>query len=163
MIHKRTHILAALCGVLAAGACDKARTTTEPVGDPLFLTNGPDSATRPAPDTSGQRSTTPRVISGSVIGMGPAGDTAAYEAVRGVSVSIRLPDDSTAHVRGRTVATAVTDASGHFSFGEVAPRGYLLEAVPPSGTPYRTTSWGFAVGDWSPRAVELTVVLSRGQ
>lgn len=150
-------------GAAAALACSSDSTPTQPGGTPLFLTNGPDSASRPAPDTTGARSNAPRSMSGSVIGMGPAGDTANYAKVAGVSVSIRLPDDSAAHVRGRTAASAVTDANGHFSFGQVAPGGYILEALPPAGSPYHSTSWAFVIGDWSPAAVELGVVLYRAQ
>lgn len=150
-------------GAAAAVACSSDSPPTLPGGPPLFLTNGPDSASRPAPDTTGARSNAPRSMSGSVIGMGSAGDTANYAKVAGVSVSIRLPDDSVAHVRGQTVASAVTDANGNFSFGQVAPRAYILEAVPPAGSPYRITSWGFVIGDWSPSAVELGVVLYRAQ
>lgn len=148
-------------GTAVALACGGDATPSEPGGTPLFLTNGQDSANRPAPDTSGPRSNTPRSMGGTVIGMGPAGDTAHYANVAGVTVSIRLPDDSSAHVRGQTVASAVSDANGRFSFGQVAPRGYILEAVPPAGSPYRTTSWAFVIGDWSPTVVELGVVLYR--
>lgn len=161
MSHNRLIELLVACGIATAIACGGDGATTQPLGQPLFLTNGSDSATRPAPDTSGPRSNTPRSMSGTVIGMGPAGDTANYAKVAGVSVSIRLPDDSTAHVRGRVAASAVTDASGHFSFGQVAPGGYILEAIPPAGSPYQTISWGFAIGDWSPSAVELQVVVYR--
>jgi hypothetical protein len=153
--------LLVVCSTVAALACGGDTTPTQPPGPPLFLTNGSDSATRPAPDTSGPRSSTPRAVTGTVIGMGPVGDTANYAQVAGVSVSIRLPDDSAAHVRGQVVASAVTDAAGHFSFGEVAPRGYILEAVPPAASPFGTTSWAFVIGDWSPSAVELQVVLYR--
>ena len=159
--HHRLISLLAACGAAVALACGSDRAPTEPGGTPLFLTNGRDSATRPAPDTTGPRSNSLRTLSGTALGLGPAGDTANYTKVAGVSVSIRLPDDSTAHVRGQIVASAVTDANGQFSLGQVAPRGYILEAVPPSGSPYRTTSWGFAIGDWSPSAVELGVVLYR--
>jgi len=96
-----------------------------------------------------------------VSGIGPAGDTANYSKVAGVSVTIRLPDDSAAHVRGKTVASAVTDANGHFSLGQVAPGGYILEAIPPAGSPFKSTYWGFAIGDWTPNALELGVWLSR--
>lgn len=161
MSHRRMIAILSICGLAATVACGSDRTTTEPGGTPLFLTNGPDSATRPSPDTTGRRSNQPRSVSGTVIGMGPAGDTASYSKVAGVDVSIRLPDDSAAHVRGQTVAHAVTDATGHFSFGQVAPGGFILEAVPPSGSPYRTTSWAFVIGDWSPSSVELGVVLYR--
>lgn len=153
--------LLVMCGATVALACGGDASPTQPSGTPLFLTNGRDSASRPAPDSSGPRSNTPRSMSGTVIGMGPAGDTANYANVAGVNVSIRLPDDSVAHVRGQTVASAITDASGHFSFGQVAPRGYILEAVPPETSPYRTTSWAFVIGDWSPSAAELQVVLYR--
>lgn len=158
--HRGIALLSA-CVTVFALACGADGTPTGPGGSPLFLTNGRDSATRPAPDTTGPRSTGPRSMSGTVIGMGPAGDTANYTKVAGVNVSIRLPDDSAAHVRGQTVASAVTDANGHFSFGQVAPRGYILEAVPPAGSLYQTTSWAFVIGDWSPAAVELGVVLYR--
>jgi hypothetical protein len=161
MSSRRLIGLVAVCGAAIALACGSDGTPTETGGTPLFLTNGSDSASRPAPDTSGPRSNTPRSMSGTVIGMGPAGDTANYAKVAGVNVSIRLPDDSAAHVRGQTVASAVTDGNGHFSFGQVAPRGYILEAVPPAGSPYQTTSWAFVIGDWSPSAVELQVVLYR--
>ena len=161
MIHRRLLGLFTACGIVAAVACGSDRTPTEPGTTPLFLTNGPDSATRPAPDTTGPRSNGSRSMSGTVIGMGPAGDTANYAKVAGVDVSIRLPDDSVAHVRGQTVAHAVTDATGHFSFGQVAPGGFILEAVPPAGSPYRTTSWAFVIGSWSPSSVELGVVLYR--
>jgi hypothetical protein len=161
MSQNRLIALLVACGTAAALACGGDGATTQPLGQPLFLTNGSDSATRPAPDTSGPRSNTPRSISGTVIGMGPAGDSANYAKVAGVSVSIRLPDDSAAHIRGQVVASAVTDANGHFSFGQVAPRGYILEAVPPAASAYQTISWGFAIGDWSPSAVELQVVLYR--
>jgi len=149
------------CGTAVALACGGDAAPSEPGGTPLFLTNGQDSASRPAPDTSGPKSNVPRSMSGTVIGMGPVGDTANYVKVAGVNVSIRLPDDSSAHVRGQTVASAVSDATGHFSLGQVAPRGYILEAVPPAGSPYHTTSWAFVIGDWSPSAVELGVVLYR--
>ena len=161
MSNRRLIGLLVACGAVAALACGGDAAPTQPNGTPLFLTNGRDSATRPAPDTTGPRSNTPRSMSGTVIGMGPAGDTANYAKVAGVTVSIRLPDDSAAHVRGQTAASAVTDANGHFSFGQVAPRGYILEAVPPAGSPYRTTSWAFVIGDWSPSSVELGVVLYR--
>lgn len=161
MSYRRPLTLLTTAGLVLLLACGSDRAPTAPGNTPLFLTNGSDSATRPAPDTSGPRSNTPRSMSGTVIGMGPAGDTANYAKVAGVSVSIRLPDDSAAHVRGQTVASATTDANGHFTFGQVAPRGYILEAVPPSGSPYRTTSWAFVIGDWSPATVELQVVLYR--
>ena len=161
MSSRRLIALVAVCGAAFSLACGSDRAPSEPGGTPLFLTNGSDSATRPAPDTTGPRSNAPRSMSGAVIGMGPAGDTANYAKVAGVNVSIRLPDDSAAHVRGRTAASAVTDANGHFSFGQVAPGGYILEAVPSAGSPYRTTSWAFVIGDWSPSAVELQVVLYR--
>ncbi|HSQ29822.1 MAG TPA: hypothetical protein VLN49_08230 [Gemmatimonadaceae bacterium] len=94
-------------------------------------------------------------------GIGPAGDSANYSKVAGVSVTIRLPDDSAAHVRGQTVASAVTDATGNFSLGKVAPGGYILEVIPPAGSPFKSTSWGFSIGSWSPNAVELGVWLHR--
>ena len=161
MSHRRLITLLTVAAVSTVIACGSDRTSTEPGGTPLFLTNGPDSATRPTPDTTGARSSGPRSMSGTVIGMGPAGDTANYAKVAGVQVSIRLPDDSVAHVRGQTVAHAITDANGHFSFGQVAPGGFILEAVPPAGSPYRTTSWAFVIGNWSTPAVELGVVLYR--
>ena len=161
MSHRRLLALLAACGIVAAVACGSDRTATGPGVTPLFLTNGPDSAAQPTPDTTGPRSNGPRSMSGAVLGIGPAGDTANYAKVAGVNVSIRLPDDSVAHVRGQTVAHAVTDANGHFSFGQVAPGGFILEAVPPAGSPYGTTSWAFVIGDWSPSSVELGVVLYR--
>lgn len=163
MSHPRLLTVFLAIGAAAALACSSDRAPTQPDGTPLFLTNGPDSASRPAPDTTGARSSGPRSVSGSVTGMGPIGDSANYVNVAGVSVSIRLPDDSAAHVRGQTVASAVTDANGHFSFGQIAARGYILEAVPPAGGPYRTTSWAFVIGDWSPATVELGVVLYRAE
>src|SRR5512146_311604 len=148
------------CAAIAI-ACGSDSSPTGPNRTPLFITNGPDSGSQPAPDTSGPRSTTPRSITGSVNGIGPAGDSANYSKVAGVSVTIRLPDDSAAHVRGKPVASAVTAANGNFSLGQVAPGGYIFEAIPSAGSPFKSTYWGFSIGDWSPNAVVLGVWLHR--
>ena len=161
MSNKRLFPLLVIGCAAIAIACGSDNSPTGPNRTPLFITNGPDSGSKPAPDTSGPRSTTPRSISGSVNGIGPAGDSANYSKVAGVSVTIRLPDDSAAHVRGKTVASAVTDADGNFSLGKLAPGGYIFEAIPPAGSPFKSTYWGFSIGDWSPAAVVLGVWLHR--
>lgn len=161
MSHKRVFSLLVVGCAAIAIACGSDSSPTGPNRTPLFITNGPDSGSQPVPDTSGPRSTTPRSITGSVSGIGPAGDSANYSKVAGVSVTIRLPDDSAAHVRGKTVASAVTDANGNFSLGTVAPGGYIFEAIPPAGSPFKSVYWGFSIGDWSPNAVVLGVWLSR--
>lgn len=161
MSHKRVYSLLVVGCAVVAIACGSDNSPTGPNRTPLFITNGPDSGSQPAPDTSGPRSTTPRSITGTVSGIGPAGDSADYSKVAGVSVTIRLPDDSAAHVRGKTVASAVTEANGNFSLGVIAPGGYIFEAIPPAGSPFKSTYWGFSIGDWSPNAVVLGVWLHR--
>lgn len=161
MSNKRLFPLLVVGCAAIAIACGSDNSPTGPNRTPLFITNGPDSGSQTPPDTSGPRSTTPRTVTGTVNGIGPAGDSANYSRVAGVSVTIRLPDDSAAHVRGQTVASAVSDATGHFSLGQVAPGGYILEVIPPAGSPFKGISWGFLIGSWSPNAVELGVWLHR--
>lgn len=141
-------------------ACNDA-TPVSPTGGPLYLTNGPDSAAQPGPNPNGPTSSNPRLVTGTALGMGPAGDTASYSKVAAVAVTIRLPDDSATHTRGQQVAAATSDASGHYSLGSVKPGAYILEAVPPSSSPYKTTSWGFLISEHMPDRIELGVVLYR--
>ena len=47
MSHRRLITLLTVAAVSTVVACGSDRTSTEPGGTPLFLTNGPDSATRP--------------------------------------------------------------------------------------------------------------------
>jgi protocatechuate 3,4-dioxygenase beta subunit len=93
--------------------------------------------------------------------MGPAGDTASYSKVAGVVVTIRVPDDSASHTRGQLVAAATSDANGRYSLGSIKPGAYVLEAVPPSASPYKPTTWGFLITDYMPDRIELGVVLYR--
>jgi hypothetical protein len=64
-------------------------------------------------------------------------------------------------MRGQQVASATSSADGTFSFGAVPPGPYILEATPPSGSPYKVTSWGFIINEHAPSRIELGVVLYR--
>ena len=152
-------LLLASAGILAL-ACSEAAPVS-PTGAPLYLTNGPDSAAQPGPNPNGPTSSSPRLVFGTALGMGPAGDTASYSKVAGVAVTIRLPDDSAPLRRGQQVAAATSDPSGHYSLGSVKPGTYILEALPPSSSPFRTTSWGFLISEHMPDRIELGVVLYR--
>lgn len=155
-----------LGGLLVAGiatialACGDVGGITA-TGPALYLTNGSDSASQPRPDSSGPRSSSPRAVAGTALGMGPMGDTASYSKVSAVAVTVRLPDDSASHTRGQQVAAATSDANGRYSLGGIKPGAYVLEAVPPSTSPYKTTTWGFLITDYMPDRIELGVVLYR--
>jgi hypothetical protein len=159
----RFHALLVAGITTVALACGDVGTITA-TGSALYLTNGSDSASQPRRDSSGSRSSSPRAVAGTALGMGPAGDTASYSKVAGVAVTIRLPDsrdDSASHTRGQQVAAATSDANGRYSLGGIKPGAYILEAVPPSTSPYKTTTWGFLITDYMPNRIELGVVLYR--
>lgn len=147
-------------GVAVLAACGGSGPAEPFTGDPLYLTNGPDSSSHPGP-TSGQTSNAPRTVTGWVLGMGPAGDTANYARVSGTVVTIRLPDDSATNTRGQQVASATSGADGTFSLGAVRPGPYILEATPPASSPYQVTHWGFIITEYVPSRIELGVVLYR--
>ena len=158
-MHRRPSFAAILISAafIACGGTSPADPLT---GSPLFLTNGPDSSSHPGP-TSGSTSSAARTVTGRVLGMGPAGDTANYARVSGTALTIRQPDDSAAHTRGQQVASATSGGDGTFSFGTVKPGPYILEATPAPGGPYKVTSWGFIVSEYAPSRIELGVVLYR--
>ena len=159
MSHRFHAVLVAGITTIAL-ACGDVGTITA-TGPALYLTNGSDSASQPRPDSSGPISSSPRAVAGTALGMGPAGDTANYSKVAGVAVTIRLPDDSASHTRGQQVAAATSDGNGRYSLGGIKPGAYVLEAVPPSASPYKTTTWGFLITDYMPDRIELGVVLYR--
>jgi hypothetical protein len=148
-----------LC-VAVLAACSGSGPAAPFTGDPLYLTNGPDSSNHTGP-SSGQTSNASRSVTGWVLGMGPAGDTANYTRVSGTVVTLRLPDDSASNTRGQQVASATSGSDGTFSLGPVKPGPYILEATAPASSPYRVTHWGFIITEYAPSRIELGVVLYR--
>ena len=155
---RRLLVALALCGAAAIACHDSS--PTGPALQPLYITNGPDSATHSG-TAGGQQSTSPREVGGWVMGMGPTGDTANYARVAGVLVTVRMPDDSSTNTRGQQVGSATSASDGTFSFGKLAPGPYILEATPPSGSPYAPIHWGFLVSEYAPQEIQLGVVLYR--
>jgi hypothetical protein len=111
---------------------------------------------QPGPDTLGNAkpSTDPRLVVGTVIGMGPASDSANYQKVAGATVVWTSSD-------GKELARAVTAADGSFSLGSFKPAVYTLTVTPPANGPYKGVQWAFPIGEYSPAKVELTIWLGR--
>jgi hypothetical protein len=107
------------------------------------------------PDTLGAKpSTEPRLVTGTVIGMGPPSDSANYQKLAGATVVWASAD-------GTELARVTTSADGSFSLGSYKPASYMLTVTPPTSSPYKGIQWAFVVGDFSPAKVDLSVVLGR--
>ena len=111
---------------------------------------------QPGPDTAGtvKRSTEPRAVSGTVIGMGPASDSANYQKVAGATVVWTSAD-------GKELARAVTGADGSYTLGSFKPATYKLTVTPPSNGPFKGIEWAFIISEYSPEKVDITVWLGR--
>jgi hypothetical protein len=111
---------------------------------------------QPVPDTLGNAkpSTDPRLVVGTVMGMGPASDSANYEKVAGATVVWTSSD-------GKELARAVTAADGSFSLGSFKPALYTLTVTPPASGPYKGVQWAYPIGEYSPAKVDVTVWLGR--
>jgi hypothetical protein len=111
---------------------------------------------QPGPDTVGNAkpSTDPRLVVGTVIGMGPPSDSANYQKVAGATVVWTSSD-------GKELARAMTAADGTFSLGSFKPAVYTLTVTPPANGPYKGVQWALPIGEYSPAKVELTVWLGR--
>ena len=109
----------------------------------------------PVPDTGGVKpSTEPRAVSGTVLGMGPASDSANYVKVAGATVTWTSVD-------GKELARVVTGADGKFSLGSYKPGTYMFAVTPPSSSPFRGVQWAFIMSEYSPAAIDLTTTLGR--
>ena len=153
--------------IVAAVACsdsgtlqpDVPRTTLGTSGQTDTSKSPPTTNPNPpqtGPDTIGSQkpSTDPRLVAGTVIGMGPASDSANYQKVAGATVVWTSAD-------GKELARAVTAADGSFSLGSFKPATYTLTVTPPATGPYKGIQWAFIIGEYSPAKIDLTVWLGR--
>ena len=183
MQHVRVLSVFGVCAIAAAVACsdagplqpDAPQTTlgtsgkadtsksTPPTTNPS--TPKPDSGKttppttnpgQPGPDTAGtiKRSTEPRPVSGTVIGMGPASDSANYQRVAGATVVWKSVD-------GKELARAVTAADGSYSLGSFKPATYMLTVTPSSNSPYKGIEWAYIISEFAPEKLEINVWLGR--
>ena len=155
------------CAIVAAVACsdagplqpDASRTSIGTSGQTDTSKSGSPPTTnpgRPGPDTAGtvKRSTEPRLVSGTVIGMGPASDSANYQKVAGATVIWSSAD-------GKELARAVTASDGSYTLGSFKPATYKLSVTPPSNGPFKGVEWPFVISEYSPEKVDINVWLGR--
>jgi len=109
----------------------------------------------PGPDTGGIKpSSEPRAVTGTVLGMGPASDSANYVKLAGATVTW-------VGVDGKELAKVVTGADGKFALGSYKPGTYMFSVTPPANSPYKGVQWAFIISEYSPAAIDLTTPLGR--
>jgi hypothetical protein len=156
---------------VTAGQTDTGKTpptnpTTPPAPKPdSAKPTNPTSPTNPTtpPDTGVHLnpSNDPRPIGGTVVGMGPATDTANYQKVAGATVVLSLPADTSNGVPEKEIARATSGVDGTFTLGTFKLGAYTLTVTPPAGSPYKGTHWTFVTGPYSSAKVDLMVWLAR--
>jgi len=131
-------------------------TPTAPKPDSGKTTPPTTNPGQPGPDTAGtvKRSTEPRAVSGTVIGMGPASDSANYQKVAGATVVWSSAD-------GKELARAVTASDGSYTLGSFKPATYKLSVTPPATGPFKGVEWPFVISEYSPEKVDINVWLGR--
>jgi len=144
-----------LASVATTGQTDTGKT-------PPTNPGGPTGPTTP-PDTGSQihASTDPRLLGGTVVGMGPAGDTANYQKVAGATVVLSIPADTAAGTPEKEITRTTSGADGTFSLGTFKLGVYALTVTPASGSPFKSAHWAFLIDQYSPAKVNLSVWLGR--
>jgi len=166
----RTWTVSALgaLAIVTAIACSDSGALGPDAQRTVVATNGQSDTTKSTPPTtnpstpkpdSGKTQPTspssePRLVSGTVIGMGPVSDSANYQKVAGATVVWSSSD-------GKELARAVSAADGSFSLGSFKPATYMLSVTPPASGPFKGTQWSYPIGEYSSAKVELTVWLGR--
>jgi hypothetical protein len=95
------------------------------------------------------------------LGLLPGPDTLATEPVAGATITVTR----VAGINGDTLnpsvsaGTAVTNTRGEASFRDLPGGYYTILATPPSGSPYRVTTWGLGAPRTS--VVNVRIVLRR--
>jgi hypothetical protein len=156
--------------VATTGQTDTSKTsptnpTTPPAPKPDSGKGNPTSPTNPTtpPDSGGARptpSTDPLPYVGTVMGMGPVGDTANVQKVAGATVVLSLPADTSAGTPEKEIARATSGADGTFSLGTFKLGRYALTVTPPAGSPYKSVHWNIITGSYGGK-VDLMVWLPR--
>lgn len=107
------------------------------------------------PDTGGiKASNEPRLVSGVIMGVGPASDSASFTKIAGAVVTWTAFD-------GKELARATTAADGSYSLGSYVPASYMFKVTPPANSPFRGVEWAFIISPYSTAKIDLTVVLGR--
>ena len=123
----------------------------------------PTNPSAPKPDTGSQihASTDPRSLGGTVIGMGPVGDTANYQKVAGATVVLSIPGDTASGTPDKEITRTTSAADGSFSLGTFDIGVYSLTVRPPVGSQFKNAHWAFHIDQYSPAKVNLMVWLGR--
>ena len=152
-------IAAVACSDSGAVAPDAPLTTLGANGQGDSVNPPPPPPRGPTrPDTAGsiKPSSEPRLVGGTVVGMGPVSDSASYQKVAGATV-IWLSSE------GKELGRAVSAADGTFSLGSYKPGVYTYKVTPPAGGPFKSLEgdWAFIISEYSPATISLSVWLGR--
>ncbi len=141
-----------LANVAASGQSDTGKT---PPGNPTGPTTPPDTG------SPIRGSNDPRLLGGTVVGMGPAGDTANYQKIAGATVVLSSPGDTASGTPDKELARTTSAADGSFSFGTFKIGVYAVTVTPPAGSPFKSAHWAFLIDTYSPEKINLSVWLGR--
>jgi uncharacterized repeat protein (TIGR01451 family) len=79
-----------------------------------------------------------------------AGDSDDEAGIAGVTVNLYRDADANGVPDGGVIATTSTDSDGHYRFDNLAPGGYVVEVVTPSGYVTSTGQLGSVTGPYEP-------------
>lgn len=144
-----------LATVATSGQSDTGKTSPGNPGNPT----GP----KTPPDTGSQihASNDPRLLGGTVVGMGPPGDSANYQKVAGATVVLSIPADTAAGTPDKEITRTTSGADGSFSLGTFKVGVYSLTVTPPAGSSFKSSHFAFVIDTYSPAKVNLSVWLGR--
>jgi hypothetical protein len=145
-----------LATIATTGQTDTGKTSPTNPGNP----NGP-TTTPPDTGSSIHGSTDPRPVIGTVVGMGPVGDTANYQKLAGATVVLSIPADTAGGIPEKELTRTTSGADGTFALGTFKLGVYAVTVTPPAGSPFKSAHWAFLFDQYSPAKVDLLVWLGR--